>query len=135
MIRQENKILLIASFVKKDNQENFLKYINENFNIKDENVFIYEINGDIENNLLTFKLINSKRIDLNLYFSNSTIVNIKNGCIFSINGLNRLIELETENEKGNIDYVNYIINWEKYKDKLILCNKGSLVIKEIKKIK
>lgn len=137
MIKTETKTLLIASFVPKTNIDWFFQYVNEKFNIKKDNIFMYEIENDDTDYLLTFKIKDSKKIDLKFYFSNATIVNIKNGCIFSINGLNRLIELEMScdsNKDNNIEHKNYKINWELYKNKLILSNKNSLIIKTIKKI-
>ena len=129
------KTLLIASFVPKTNIDWFIKYLDNKFLIKKENIFIYEISNNEDDYLLTFKLKNNKKIDLKFYFSNATIVNIKNGCIFSINGLNKLIELETNCEKGNVDYKNHKIKWNEYIDKLILSSKDKLLIKTIKKIK
>ena len=129
------KTLLIASFVPKTNIDCFIKYLDNKFLIKKENIFIYEISDNEDDYLLTFKLKNNKKIDLKFYFSNATIVNIKNGCIFSINGLNKLIELETNCEKGNVDYKNHKIKWNEYIDKLILSSKDKLLIKTIKKIK
>lgn len=129
------KTLLIASFVPKTNIDWFIKYLDNKFLIKKENIFIYEISDNEDDYLLTFKLKNNKKIDLKFYFSNATIVNIKNGCIFSINGLNKLIELETNCEKGNVDYKNHKIKWDEYIDKLILSSKDKLLIKTIKKIK
>lgn len=129
------KTLLIASFVPKTNIDWFIKYLDNKFLIKKENIFIYEISDNEDDYLLTFKLKNNKKIDLKFYFSNATIVNIKNGCIFSINGLNKLIELETNCEKGNVDYKNHKIKWNEYIDKLILSSKDKLLIKTIKKIK
>ena len=129
------KTLLIASFVPKTNIDWFIKYLDNKFLIKKENIFIYEISDNEDDYLLTFKLKNNKKIDLKFYFSNATIVNIKNGCIFSINGLNKLIELETNCEKGNVDYKNHKIKWNEYINKLILSSKDKLLIKTIKKIK
>ena len=129
------KTLLIASFVPKTNIDWFIKYLDNTFLIKKENIFIYEISDNEDDYLLTFKLKNNKKIDLKFYFSNATIINIKNGCIFSINGLNKLIELETNCEKGNVDYNNHKIKWDEYIDKLILSSKDKLLIKTIKKIK
>ena len=128
------KTLLIASFVPKTNIDWFIKYLDNKFLIKKENIFIYEISDNEDDYLLTFKLKNNKKIDLKFYFSNATIVNIKNGCIFSINGLNKLIELETNCEKGNVDYKNHKIKWNEYINKLILSSKDKLLIKTIKKI-
>lgn len=134
-MNENAKTLLIASFVPKTNIDWFIKYLDNKFLIKKENIFIYEISDNEDDYLLTFKLKNNKKIDLKFYFSNATIVNIKNGCIFSINGLNKLIELETNCEKGNVDYKNHKIKWDEYIDKLILSSKDKLLIKTIKKIK
>lgn len=133
----ETKTLLIASFVPKTNIDWFFQYVNEKFNIKKENIFVYEIENEPTDYLLTFKIKNTKKIDLKFHFSNATIVNIKNGCVFSINGLNRLVDLEMASEENKdviIDPINYKINWESYKNKLILSNKSNLIIKNIKKI-
>ena len=133
-MENNSKTLLIASFIPTTTIDWFLKYLNEKFKIKKENVFIYEIdNSDIEY-LLTFKIKCDKKIDLKFYFSNATIVNIKNGCIFSINGLNRFIESDMNIVQGNANYKTHLIDWKKYKDKLILSNKDKLTIKSIKKI-
>lgn len=133
-MENNSKTLLIASFIPATTINWFLKYLDEKFKIKKGNVFIYEIdNSDIEY-LLTFKIKSDKKIDLKFYFSNATIVNIKNGCIFSINGLNRLIESEMNVDQGNTNYKSHLVDWKKYKDKLILSNKNKLIIKNIKKI-
>lgn len=137
MIKKETKTLLIGSFVPKANIDWFLQYIKEEFKIKKDNVFIYEIEDDLINYLLTFKIKNSTKIDLKFHFSNATIVNMKNGCIFSINGLNKLVDLEMSTQTDSTEYINrknYKINWEYYKNKLILSNKNVLIIKNIKKI-
>jgi len=133
-MENEKKTMLIATFVAKSKLEWFINYINKKFNIKSEYVFIYEIDDNDLDYLLTFKLKNDKRIDLKFHFNNATIVNTKCGCIFSINGLNRLIEKESGCEIGNVNYGNHQINWVDYNGKLILSNKNSLSIKNIKKI-
>lgn len=132
--KTDNRTLLIATFIPTNNIDWFFKYLEDKFNIKQENVFVYEILDDKKEFLLTFKIKNVSNVDFKTHFKNSTIVNIKNGCIFSINGLNRLIELESKSEIGNIEYKNHKINWDKYKNTLILSNKNTLVVKNIKKI-
>lgn len=133
-MENEKKCMLIASFIPKTKVEWFIGYVNKKFNIKNEFIFIYEIDDNEFDYLLTFKLKNDKRIDLKFHFSNATIVNTKCGCIFSINGLNRLIERETGCEIGNVNYSNHQINWSDYSGKLILSNNNQLSIKNIKKI-
>jgi hypothetical protein len=132
---ESKKQILIASFVPKLNIEWFMKYLKEKFNIDREFVFVYEICGNDLDYLLTFKLKNDKKIDLKFHFNNATIVNTKSGCVFSINGLNRLIEEQNGCDIGNINYTNHYINWSEHCGKLILSNKNQLSIKKIKKIK
>jgi len=134
MINAVAKNLLIASFVPKTNLDWFFKYVNDKFKIKRNEIFIYEIEDNDLDQLLTFKIRHDNNIDLKFHFNNATIVNIKNGCIFSINGLNRLIESESNCEIGNINYKGFKIDWEKYTNTLILSNKNTLIIKKIKKI-
>lgn len=131
---ENTKTLLIASFVPKITLDWFLRNLDDKFKIKKEDVFIYDVENNDLDYLLTFKIKNNKKIDFNFYFSNATIVNIKNGCIFSINGLNRLIEMETSCEQGNVNYKNHKIDWGLHKDTLILSNKNKLTTKNIKKI-
>lgn len=128
------KSLLIASFTSKTSLDWTINYLKDKFKIKKENIYIYEIEKNENEYLLTFKIKDTKKIDLKSNFSNATIVNIKNGCIFSINGLNKLIESELNLEEGNANHKSHAINWEKYKNKLVLCNKKVLTIKTIKKI-
>lgn len=135
LVKPQRMTMLIASFIPKDKLDWFVNFLQEKFNIKNEYVFIYEVEGNDSEYLTTFKLRKNKKIDLKVHFINATIVNIKNECIFSINGLNRLIEEETGSDIGNINYKTHEIDWSNYKNKLILCNKGKLLIKTLKKIK
>ena len=107
----------------------------EKFNIERDFIFVYEICDNDLDYLITFKLKNDKKIDLKFHFNNATIVNIKCGCVFSINGLNRLIEDENGCDIGNINYGNHYVDWSKHCGELILSNKNKLSIKKIKKIK
>jgi len=133
--KMDTKTIIIASFINKLTLQRNLNYLLVNFNIRHEDVFVYEIIGDSDlEYMLTFKMKNDKNIDLKKHFENATIVNIKNGCIFSINGLNRLIEANLNVEPGNVSYKNHKINWLDYKDKLILSNRNNLTVKNIKKM-
>lgn len=134
MAENKTKTLLIAAFTPKNNMEWYFKYLFEKFKIKKNEIYIYEIDNNEIDYLITFKLKIKKNIDLKFHFPNATIVNIKEGCIFSINGLNRLIEEQVGCEQGNADYKNYKIDWLKHKNTLILSNKNKLIVKTIKKI-
>ena len=52
-----------------------------------------------------------------------------NNCLFSINALNKLIEKESGS--NNKDYQ---VDWNQYKDKLIILTNGTLSIENINKI-
>ena len=134
MENKKEKSILIATFIPKNKVDWFFKYINKKFSVNRECIYVYEIENNDLDYLLTFKMINDKRVDFKFHFDNATIVNVKSGCIFSINGLNRLIEEVSKCEIGNIDHSKHEINWSEYRDKLVLTNKNKLSIKKIKKI-
>lgn len=60
-------------------------------------------------------------------------MHVKNNCIFSINALNKLIESEKlgSDEKSNNEIE---VDWDKYKDKLIILTNGALNIVNLSKI-
>ena len=58
-------------------------------------------------------------------------MHVKNGCLFSINALNKLIDSLKTNENPNNEY---LINWDEYKDKLIILTKGELSISNLIKV-
>src|ERR1035441_5178423 len=125
------------TFTKKEKRVDYekdLKFFMKNSLLSAENRFKYQYVNALTEKYETFKIKDDKKVDLKFHFDNATIVNIKNGCIFSINGLNKLIELEADCEQGNINYKNHKIDWESHKNTLILSNKNKLLIKGIKKI-
>ena len=58
-------------------------------------------------------------------------MHVKNGCLFSINALNALIDKEKKDESDNKEYQ---LNWDDYKNKLLVITNGELQIKDIDKI-
>jgi hypothetical protein len=58
-------------------------------------------------------------------------MHVKNGCLFSINALNKLIDQEKDSLQPNNEYV---VDWNKYKDKLIIVTNGELSISNLTKI-
>ena len=67
---------------------------------------------------MTFKI--KYKINLEGILEKSNIVHVKNGCIFSINALNKLIEKDFPNSQN---YKECEINWNNYKNKLVLIYK------------
>jgi hypothetical protein len=132
----QNSNVLLATFMPKNTTEWFLRFLKNKFNIKKENVYVYEIENNDFEYVITYNLKKDGHINFKHYFENATPVNIKNGCIFSINALNKLIEIDSGLEKGNVDYQTYKIDWKKYKNKLLLLSKNNdLIIHNIKRIR
>ena len=122
--------IIIGTFVKKNKILSFLENLKHEFRLNLEKVFVYEIDTNKYEYLVTFKTFDKDKFIKNL--PNATVMHVKNGCLFSINALNRLIEREnSDSEKPNNEF---IIDWEKYKDKLIIITNGELSISNLAKI-
>jgi len=129
----QQKILLLASFVKEDRVEGFLNKIKNNFGVKKDNVFFFKLeNGDY---LLTYKLnIDSdKRIDIKKELPKTIQIHKKGNTIFTINALNRLIEAES-GLAGNVNHKEYQIDWSKFENKIILLKGDVLEITTIERV-
>lgn len=131
----KGKTIIVAVFLPKINLKWYVDLIEYKFDIKPQSLFLYEIENDNSEYLITFKLNTNKKVNLKKIFRNATIINVKEGCLFSINGLNKLIERQSDCDVGNINHKTFKIDWDKYRNKLILSNSEGLSIKNIKKIK
>jgi len=125
------KGVIIGTFVAKNRILSFLEMLKYKFGVKLEKVFIYSINTNEKEYLVTFKTFDKDRFIKKL--SGSTIMHVKNGCIFSINALNKLIEIKYDITK-EIPYTEIEIDWDGYKDKLIILTNGNLNINDLSKI-
>ena len=122
--------IIIGTFVKKNKILSFLETLKHGFKVNLDKVFIYSIDTNKYEYLVTFKTYNKERFIKNL--SNATVMHVKNGCLFSINALNKLIEKEnSDSDKPNNEY---LIDWDKYKDKLIIQTNGKLSLSNLSKI-
>lgn len=121
------KGVLIGTFVKKKDIYNFVDRLCGMFNMSEDKIFIYKVDGNKDEYLTTFKSYDKSILSTKL--KESTVLHVKNGCLFSINALNKLIESEC----GSVN-TSYIIDWDKYKDSLIINNKGEFTIHKICKI-
>ena len=122
--------IIIGTFVKKNKILSFLETLKHGFKVNLDKVFIYSIDTNKYEYLVTFKTYNKERFIKNL--SNATVMHVKNGCLFSINALNKLIEKEnSDSDKPNNEY---LIDWNKYKDKLIIQTNGELSLSNLSKI-
>lgn len=90
-------------------------------------VFIYEINNNPFEYLVTFKAYSKEPYLKEI--PHSSVMHVKNGCLFSINALNKLIEGKCGQQNKD-----YVVNWDEYKNKLIILSKGFLCVENITKI-
>ena len=125
------KWVIIGTFVNKNKILSFLEELKTKFYVKIDKVFVYNIESNEKEYLVTFKTFDKDRFIK--YLQNSTVMHVKNNCIFSINALNKLIEQEltTGDEKP---YNEIEVDWNLYKDKLIILTNGILNIANISKI-
>ena len=122
--------IIIGTFVRKNKILSFLENLKNAFRVNLNKVFVYSIDSNKFEHLVTFKTFDKEKFIKGL--NNATVMHVKNGCLFSINALNKLIEKENENsEKPNNEY---LIDWDKYKDKLIIQTNGELSLSNLSKI-
>lgn len=121
--------IIIGTFVKKNKILSFLETMVSSFKLKLDRIFVYEIETNKFEYLVTFKTFDKDRFIQKL--PNATVIHVKNGCLFSINALNKLIEANKEDDKPNNEF---IVDWEEYKNKLIIITNGDLSISNITKI-
>ena len=120
---------IIGTFVKKNRILSFIETIKNDFKVSLEKIFIYSIDTNSREYLVTFKTFDKEKFIKNL--NNATVMHVKNGCLFSINALNKLIDQEKDSLQPNNEYV---VDWNKYKDKLIIVTNGELSISNLTKI-
>lgn len=130
-----DKIVLLASFIFKDRLDWFLNYLETKFKIPKKTVFVYEVEGD--NKVMVtfkFKLNKEKKINFKTTFPNATLIHKKGDAIYSINALNKLIEINQPSNFGNINHKSVEIDWSKYQGKLLLIRHNELSIVSITRI-
>jgi len=132
----DKKELLIASFIFPERVKWFFDYLKNNFNIRKDKIFIYENLDDESKIIITFKLQvdRDRRFDLKKYFPSAVIVQKKGSTFYTINALNKLIELESGKDRGNLNYIDYKIDWSEYQNQIIIIDDNKINIHNIKKI-
>ena len=122
--------VIIGTFVRKNKILSFFEHLNNLFGVRLDKVFVYNIDSNKNEYLVTFKAYDKDKYIGRI--RSSTVMHVKNGCIFSINALNRLIDEESKDH--SIPNSEYEIDWNKYKNKLIILTNGKLTISNITKI-
>jgi hypothetical protein len=121
--------IIIGTFVKKNKILSFLETLRTSYGIRLDKVFVYEIDTNQYEYLVTFKTFDKDKFIKKI--RNATVMHVKNGCLFSINALNKLIDQEKGDDVPNNEY---LIDWDKYKDKLIVLTNGELSVSNLNKI-
>jgi hypothetical protein len=121
--------IIIGTFVKKNKILSFLETLRTLYGIRLDKVFVYEIDTNKYEYLVTFKTFDKDKFIKKI--RNATVMHVKNGCLFSINALNKLIDQEKGDDVPNNEY---LIDWDKYKDKLIVLTNGELSVSNLNKI-
>jgi hypothetical protein len=129
------KIMTLASFVNEEKVESFIKYLNKRFNLSPEKIFIYTSPEEKDKKILTFRIYlrEGKKINTKTFFPTTIIVHKKGECFYTINALNKLIDRELGDNKGNTNYKDYEIDWDKYQDNILIVKNNELTIMDIKR--
>ena len=106
------KIMTLASFVNEDKVSSFKKYLKKRFNTSTEKIFEYTSPTEKNKNILTFRIYlrEGKKINTKTFFPTTIIVHKKGECFYTINALNKLIDKEVGENRGNINYNNAYLN-------------------------
>ena len=134
-MEQTTKIVTLASFVDEDKVKSFKSYINKRFKIQEKNIFEYTSPQEEGKKILTFRLYlrEGKKINTKSFFPITIIVHKKGECFYTINALNKIIELETDGDLGNISYKDHQIDWDKYQNKILVSKNKELSIIDIER--
>lgn len=126
-MQAHSKGILIGNFVQRTKILSYLEYLNSRFKIKYHRMFVYAVANNPNEYLVTFKASNKEPFIKEI--NGATILHVKNGCIFSINALNKLIF-----EATGVADKNYEINWDNYKDTLVIVTNDKLSVQDIEKV-
>jgi hypothetical protein len=127
-----NKIITLASFVYVDKIDSFKRYLKKRFSIDEKNIYLYSYE-EKNKKIITYRvsLKNETKVDLSTIIPPTIIVHKKGECFYTINALNKLIEFLNNMESGNINHLEYKINWDDYQNKIIIVKNEELKIIDI----
>lgn len=127
---------LMASFIKNEEVEDFISSLVYHFKLKRNNIYVFEMEENESEKLLTFKVPKEPKIDFNKYDYKVIKIQCKQGCIFSINALNEIRKKERFETLGNsYDEDDYKIDFSKYSNMAMLTKFGVLNTYHINRIK
>lgn len=122
-----NKSVLVGTFVNKKKILSFLEQLKDEFHVTLRKIHVYEVENNKSELLVTFRVDDKEKYLPKL--KHSTVLHVKNGCLFSINALNKMINCDDVEKNKEC-----VIEWENFRNKLIILTRGELVIATIKQI-
>lgn len=130
------KNLLLVTFLNSQSLEGFLRFLYKKFGIKKRSVFLFRSINDEDKIFATFKIFldEEDKLDLKAIFRNTSLVHKKGSTFYTINALNRLIELENGLDGVNVNHKDFIIDWERYENTFLLLQNNELVVKPVEKL-
>ena len=131
-----NKTIILATFISPDRLDWVVNYLDSDFKIKKDKIFCYRVINDETKLILTFKLVieDGEHLNIKKLFPSAVTIHKRGTALYTINALNKLIELNNLESDGNIDHKSFIVNWDEYQNKLILLSRGELVIFDINRV-
>jgi len=120
------KTQLLCTFVPKRDVDEMVSTIVDNYTIENGKIYVYENLNNKHEYICTYNV----SISDNMYYLDDTIsVHRKreSNTLYTINALNSLVR---EANNGSMDK-NFLLNWEQYKDMLLLSDKEG----DVKRIK
>jgi len=128
--------IILAFFIKVNKIESFISFIKKKYNIEKNDIYLYNVQGNNDEYLITFRFDKCDKFLEHKDYGKPIHIHVKYSCLFSINALNKYIELNNEDiEKGNFNYKQFKIDWDKLKNKLLLIKNNNLKIDTLVKVK
>lgn len=134
---------LLATFINLRDDESeiekvgkFLNIVSKKLDVDKSKFFIYKNLDDNKQFIITYNITITPEnpVKFNEIYPNTIPINKSStNTIYTINALNKLIELDSE-LGGNVDHKNYKIEWNNYENSLIMLKDDELIINKIKKI-
>ena len=119
--------ILLASFIKRDRLDESLDVLKKTNKVLNNKVFVLRDSANKNKLILTYNmLIEGEKIDFNELIKGTISLHRKKetNTLYSLNGLNLIVEIETGQKQIN---ENYVIDWEKYPNCILLAKDNSLI--------
>jgi len=131
-----HKQVLLASFVDSDNIEWFYGFLNGRVGLKRREVFLYDNLSEPDKFIMTYRysINQDEKVNFGKVFPNALLIHKKGDALYTINGLNKLIEFENPDLSGNINHSSISVDWSKYQNMMIMSDGEKLIINDIDRV-